>query len=68
MDSYLPEGYIEYYPSTSIIVVCKEILTQRPENTASQRAAWNSYKIHSTVKYEVGASSSGMISHCSDAY
>lgn len=52
----------------NFIADCKEIPIQQPVNQAAQRAAWSSSKNRSTIKYEVGASPSGFISYCPDAY
>lgn len=68
MDFHMTEGFKKHYPFTKVIVDCTEIPIQRPINPAAQRAAWSSYKNRSTDKYEVGASSSGLVSHCPDAY
>lgn len=64
----MPEGFLKFYPSTRVIVDCTEIPIQKPSNPAAQQAVWSSYKNRSTVKMEVGASPSGLLSHCSDAY
>ena len=65
---YMPEGFAKFYPSTRVIVDCTEIPIQKPTNPAVQQAVWSSYKNRSTVKFEVGISPSGLLSHCSEGY
>ncbi|XP_053618348.1 uncharacterized protein LOC128679886 [Plodia interpunctella] len=65
---YMSGGFKQYYPSTRVIGDHTENPIQRPVNLAAQRKTLSSYKNHSTIKIEVEASPSGLISHCSDAY
>lgn len=65
---YMPEGFRKHYPTTRVIVDCTEIPVQRPTNPVVQQALWSSYKNRSTVKFEIGATPSGLLCHCSEAY
>ncbi|XP_034243492.1 uncharacterized protein LOC117646561 [Thrips palmi] len=68
VDFFMPEGFRKYYPSTRVIVDCTEVPINKPKNPAAQQAVFSYYKNRCTGKFEVGATPSGLLCHCSSGY
>ncbi|KAE8747067.1 hypothetical protein FOCC_FOCC006205 [Frankliniella occidentalis] len=65
---YMPEGFRKVYPSTRVIIDGTEIPISSPKNPLHSQAAFSTYKNRATEKILVGATPSGLISYCSEAY
>lgn len=57
----MPESFKAKYPSLRVIIDCTELFIQSSSN---QSLAFSSYKHHTTVKYLVGISPSGVLLLC----
>ena len=68
IDKNMPTQFREKYPSTRIILDCTEIFIQRPSNLTSQSMVFSSYKHHTTVKFLIGITPSGVISFVSNGW
>ncbi|KAK3926628.1 Putative transposase for insertion sequence element IS112 [Frankliniella fusca] len=64
----MPDGFRKMYPSTRVIVDGTEIPLACPKNPTQAQACFSTYKNRATEKILVGATPSGLISYCSDAF
>lgn len=64
----MPNVFKIKYPSTRIIIDCTEVFVQRPSKMLNQSAMFSSYKHHTTIKFLVGITPSGVISFVSDGW
>lgn len=64
----MPESFKAKYPSTRVIIDCTELFIQSSSSLINQSLTFSSYKHHTTVKFLVGISPSGVITFVSDAW
>lgn len=60
----MPESFKAKYPSTRVIIDCTELFIQSSSSLINQSLTFSSYKHHTTVKYLVGISPSGVLLLC----
>lgn len=68
VDFYMPNSFKKYYPSTRVIIDGTEIGIQKPSQPNDQKASFSTYKHKNTLKFLVGSSPGGLMTHCSSAY
>ncbi|XP_034236304.1 uncharacterized protein LOC117642332 [Thrips palmi] len=56
------------FQNIRVIVDCTEVPINKPKNPAAQQAVFSYYKDRCTGKFEVGATPSGLLCHCSSGY
>ncbi|XP_061178177.1 uncharacterized protein LOC133186841 [Saccostrea echinata] len=64
----MPESFKSKYPSTRVIIDCTELFIQSSSSLINQSLTFSNYKHHTTVKFLVGISPSGVITFVSDAW
>ena len=69
VDRLMPQCFRVLYPSTRIIIDCREFFVQRPSSlTSCQSASFSSYKNHNTDKLLLSISPDGSVTFVSDLY
>lgn len=63
-----PKPFKAKYLSTRVIIDCTELFIQSSSSLINQSLIFSSYKHHTTVKFLVGISPSGVITVVSDAW
>lgn len=63
-----PKPFKAKYLSTRVIIDCAELFIQLSSSLINQSRIFSSYKHHTTVKFLVGISPSGVITFVSDAW
>lgn len=64
----MPEAFKDKYPSTRVIIDCKELRCQMPSSLLLNNALLSSYKNHTTLKELVGISPKGSITFVGQLY
>ncbi|XP_033727561.1 uncharacterized protein LOC117316886 [Pecten maximus] len=64
----MPSSFKSKYPSVRVILDCTEIFIQRSSSLLNQCMTFSSYKHHTTVKFLVGITPSGVISFVSEGW
>jgi hypothetical protein len=64
----MPESFQTSYPSVRVILDCTEIFIQRSSSLLNQSMTFSSYKHHTTAKFLVGITPSGVISFVSEGW
>lgn len=64
----MPPSFKFKYPSVRVILDCTEIFIQRSSSLLNQSMTFSSYKHHTTVKFLVGITPSGVISFVSEGW
>lgn len=68
IDRTMPSSFKIKYPSTRIIIDCTEIFIQKSSSLINQSMTFSSYKHHTTIKFLVGITPSGLISFVSEGW
>ncbi|CAN7939155.1 unnamed protein product [Ixodes hexagonus] len=66
VNKYMPECFVEAYPSTRVILDCTEIFIETPSDFRVQSDTYSSYKCHNTAKGLLGITPNGFVSFVSD--
>lgn len=64
----MPPSFKKRYSSVRVIIDCTEIYIQKPSSLVNQSLTFSNYKHHSTVKFLVGITPSGVISFVSEGW
>lgn len=64
----MPQSFKVKYPSTRVIIDCTELFIQTSSSILNQSLTFSNYKHHTTVKYLVGISPSGVITFVSEGW
>ena len=64
----LPAVFKQWYPKVRCIIDCTEVFIETPSALENQAMRWSDYKHHSTVKFLVAISPTGLISFVSPCY
>ncbi|XP_022345962.2 uncharacterized protein LOC111138337 [Crassostrea virginica] len=64
----MPLSFKSKYSSVRVILDCTELFIQRPSSLVNQSLMFSNYKHHSTVKFLVGITPSGVISFVSEGW
>ncbi|XP_055999711.1 uncharacterized protein LOC125664666, partial [Ostrea edulis] len=64
----MPSLFKTKYPSARVIIACTEILIQKPSSPDNQSLTFSNYKHHTTAKFLIGISPSGVITFVSDGW
>lgn len=64
----MPLSFKEKYPSLRVILDCTEIFIQRSSNLVNQSLTFSNYKHHTTIKFLIGITPSGVISFVSEGW
>lgn len=62
----MPPSFKKRYSSVRVIIDCTEIYNQKPSSLVNQSLTFSNYKHHTTVKFLVGITPSGVISFVSE--
>ncbi|XP_069136298.1 uncharacterized protein [Argopecten irradians] len=68
IDRIMPTSFRLKYPSVRVIIDCTEIFIQRSSSLLNQSMTFSNYKHHTTIKFLVGITPSGIISFVSDGW
>ena len=68
IDRTMPSCFKVKYPSVRVIIDCTEIFVQRSSSILNQSITFSNYKHHTTFKFLVGITPSGVISFVSEAW
>lgn len=58
----------KYFPNLRVILDCTEIFIQRSSSLVNQNQSFSNYKHHTTLKFLVGITPSGVISFVSEGF
>jgi hypothetical protein len=64
----MPSSFKIKYPSVRVIIDCTEIFIQKPSSLDNQSLTFSNYKHHTTAKFLIGISPSGVITFVSDGW
>lgn len=64
----MPPSFKKRYSSVRVIIDCTEIYIQKPSSLVNQSLTFSNYKHHTTVKFLVGITPSGVISFVSEGW
>ena len=64
----MPLSFKIKYPSVRVIIDCTEIFIQKPSSLDNQSLTFSNYKHHTTTKFLIGISPSGVITFVSDGW
>ncbi|XP_062602320.1 uncharacterized protein LOC134264038 [Saccostrea cucullata] len=68
VDLTMPTIFKRKYPSVRVILDCTEIFVQRSSSLVNQNATFSNYKHHTTFKFLIGITPSGVISFVSEGW
>ena len=68
IDAHMPAQFIEFCPTTRVILDCTEFFTEVPSSMSVQSLTYSSYKHHNTFKALVGISPTGAVAFISELY
>lgn len=68
VNSFLPEVFKNFYPTTRCIIDATEIFIQTPSNPQAQQLTFSAYKNHNTLKGLIAVTPSGTVSFVSQLY
>ncbi len=68
IDAHMPAQFVEFCPTTRVILDCTEFFTEVPSSMSIQSLTYSSYKHHNTFKALVGISPTGAVTFISDLY
>ncbi|XP_061165646.1 uncharacterized protein LOC133174549 [Saccostrea echinata] len=68
VDLTMPAIFKKKYPSVRVILDCTEIFVQRSSSLVNQNATFSNYKHHTTFKFLIGITPSGVISFVSEGW
>ena len=66
--AHLPKCFQKHYPKVRCIIDCTEVFIETPSSLEIQALCWSDYKHHTTIKFLVCITPTGMISHVSLCY
>ena len=61
----MPTSFRRFFKKCAIIIDCTEIFMERPKDLLARAQVWSQYKHHSTIKFLIGITPQGTISHIS---
>ena len=64
----LPESFKKWFPKVRTIIDCTEVFIETPSSLDVQAMCWSEYKHHTTIKFFVAISPSGLIMYVSPCY
>ena len=68
VDAFMPDSFKKKFPTTRVVIDCMEIQIERPTSLLGQSKTYSNYKSRNTMKFLVGVSPSGLVTHVSDAW
>jgi hypothetical protein len=68
IDRIMPSAFKMKYPSVRVIIDCTEVFIQRSTSLINQSLTFSNYKHHTTIKFLVGITPSGVISFVSEGW
>ena len=68
IDRIMPSAFKMKYPSVRVIIDCTEVFIQRSSSLINQSLTFSNYKHHTTIKFIVGITPSGVISFVSEGW
>ncbi|KAK3088592.1 hypothetical protein FSP39_021029 [Pinctada imbricata] len=68
VDQTMPDSFKKKYPSVRTIIDCTELFIQRSSSIINQSITFSNYKHHTTIKFLVGITPSGVISFVSEGW
>ena len=68
VDRTMPDIFKKKYPSVRTILDCTEIFVQRSSSLLNQSVTFSNYKHHTTIKFLIGITPSGVISFVSEGW
>lgn len=63
----MPTSFKKFFRRCAVIIDCSEVFIERPSNLLARAQVWSNYKHHSTIKFLIGITPQGTISHISPA-
>ena len=61
----MPTAFRKFFKKCAVIIDCTEIFIERPSDLLARAQVWSNYKHHSTIKFLIGITPQGTISHIS---
>ena len=61
----IPTSFQKFFRQCTVIIDCTEIFVERPTDLLARARVWSNYKHHSTIKFSIGITPQGTISHVS---
>ena len=61
----MPTAFRKFFKKCAVIMDCTEIFIERPSDLLAREQVWSNYKHHSTIKFLIGITPQGTISHIS---